>query len=456
MACTTVMSQDSAVEKKKAENEEEQIKRIGTRLDRFAEGILGQISFTMAHAGGLDNVNLFMKTIGAKEEHGKGFSFKAAVSEAGGLTKYRRRVAELLANENVLVRGYGAQWLGIVGDDSCKDDLARLLKSKNLLVNYEKMSKDDLVRLLKEKKVNVIPDEMSKDEIDKISKEEIIEILKSSERDLLTGFDREQAAVALGMLRASEYAKDLVALLQDSNGRVRAGAVTALGVMEAKQHADDIAKVLDFKSEMDPYAETARASAIIAIAKLDAKQQTPAIAKCLAEHNSAGSCAIYALVALNAKEQTKQIGALLKDDFKAGEAALALALLGATEYTDSINELLKHKNDFGFIHCKAAFALGILRAKGHIPDIVEFMKSSKDYEQDAAAWAIVMMESKQHAADAVEIIKKHKKEDCLYLWPPEEGEFLAADQFFKVEQSAVKLFTKLQKEIDDKKSVEKK
>jgi HEAT repeat protein len=477
MYCPVSKSQERATEKNTSESEEEQIKRIGARMDRIGPGILGQISFTMMHCGGIEAHTLFMKTVGVKEDHRQEFSFKSAVREAGGLAKYRRHVAGLLTNDNIVVRGYGAQWLGMIGDETCKDDLVRLLKTKNDTVNYEKMSKDDLIRLIMEKKVgfmsgdlskeetdktskdevkaNLITDETFKEEIRKISKDELIAILQTGERDILDGFDREQAAVGLGMLHAREYAKDLAALLKDPNGRIRAGAVNGLGIMEAKEYVEDIAKVLDFKSVMDPYAETACASAIIVLTKLQVKEQIPAIAKRLGEHSAVGNCALYALVALDAKDQQRHISELLKDDFKAGDAAVALALLGATEYVDSINDLLKKKEneDLGFVRLKAVFALGVLQAKEHIPDIVEFMKTANDHEKVAGAWALVMMESQEHAADAVKIIKQQNREDFQDLWMmPEEGEFLAAPRFYKVEQQAVKSFAKLQEEIEKKNS----
>ena len=59
--------------------------------------MINQISFTMLHAGG--DIDLFMKAVGSPDAHGKNFKFASAVREAGGLVKYRRRVAELLTNE---------------------------------------------------------------------------------------------------------------------------------------------------------------------------------------------------------------------------------------------------------------------------------------------------------------------------------------------------------------------
>jgi HEAT repeat protein len=382
------------------ESEAEQVKRIALRLDRVAPGMLNQISFTMVHCAGEKAIDVFMKAVGSPNEHGKGFSFESAVREAGGLAKYRRRVAKLLTNKDEVVRGYGADWLGMVGDETCKADLARLLKERAL----------------------------------------------PTESDVMAGFGREEAASALGMLGAREYANVLVDLLEDPNGRVRAGAATGLALMKATEHADAIAKLVDDRaSERDVNADRARTAGFVALVALDAKQHAPTIAKQLTRHDGARDSAIYALVALDAKAQARDLSTLLKDRFRGGNAAVALALLGATEYADAIGNLLRLKDeeDFGFVRSKAAFAVGVLQTQKYIPEIVELMKSPKDYNQVVAAWALVMMESQEHASQAITIIKHHKREDCRDLWMPDEGEFIASAQFYAVEERARKSLAKL-------------
>jgi HEAT repeat protein len=376
------------------ESEANQIKRIATRLDRIAPGLINEITFTMIHCGG--DVDAFVKAVGSPDEHGKGFSFAVAVRNAGGLSQYRHRVAELLRSRDVITRGYGAQWLGIVGDDSCKTDLARLLKGTSIFEWH----------------------------------------------DDLAGFDCEMAAMSLGMLHAKEYAKDLAVLLRDRNGRIRAGAATALGVMGAKEYADAIAKSLDFAPKSDTRAYEARVGAIMALAALGAKQHAPAIAKQIGSVDCT-EYAIFAIVALDAKEQKKDIAALLNSDSLGGDAAVALALMDAREYANAIDGLLKKKTDFRFTRCKAAIALGILEAEKYAPDIADFMKNSKDYESRTAAWALILLENKEHAAEAVKIIGPDGVKSLFSAWLPEESGVIVAGRLEKLGDRAMKSYEKM-------------
>jgi hypothetical protein len=384
--------------------EAEQIKHIAQRLDVIAPAVINQISFTMIHAGG--DHDGFMKAIGSPDPHGKDFSFASAVQKAGGLAKYRLRVAALLKDESPVTRGYGAQWLGMVGDESCKDDLLKLLKTK--------------------------PAANSKDGIE--------------------GFDREMAAAALGMLGIKESAPDLAKLLQDPNARVRAGAATAIGIMKEKKYADAIAKSLEYQSEFDPRSEEAYAGAILALVALDAKQHAPTIAKQLA-NSEAADYALFALVALNAKEQTKDIAAMLKDDMKGGDASVALALMGAADYADAIGGLLRKNKDFGFMGCKTAIALGILRANQYAPDIANLMKSSKDYERQTAAWALILLENKKYAAEALAVIGPDG-EKSIYsaTWLPDHGAEMVENQLDETATRAIKSYRKMRKQVEENKS----
>lgn len=403
---TRAVEPESSSAKGTPKSEAEQIAGIAERLDVIGPGLINQISFTMLHSGG--DSDAFLTAVGSPDEHGKGFSYAAAVREAGGLAKYRRRVAELLTSESPLTRGYGAQWLGMVGDDTCKDDLLRLLKTKSAV-----------------------------------------------HQDGIEGFDREMAAIALGILKVKECAGELAPLLEDPNGRVRAGAATGLGLLKATEYTDAIAKSLDYRSEFDPRAEEASAGAILALVALDAKQYAPTIARSLTEHGDVKDIAIYALVALDAKEQTKDIVALLNDDFKGGEAALALALMGDTEHTDSIRDLVNKNKDFGFVRCKAAIALGILRAENSASDIAKLMRSSEACERATAAWALILLEDKEHAAEAVAIIGQDGEEKFFSCWVPERGGAIVGDQLSKVGDRAVQSLRKLREEVEPDKGAEK-
>jgi HEAT repeat protein len=411
-------------EKAATESEADQIKRIGSRLDRFAPEMINSISFTMLHCAGNEAIDTFMKAIGSPDEHGKGFKFAVAVRDAGGLAKYRSRVIGLLSSKDVTVRGYGAQWLGLVGDDSCKEELMKLLKAKPAAPKKRK----------------------SGTELDE----------SALVSDALAGFDRQMAATALGMLQAKECVDDLVTLLQEPNARVRAGGAMALAMLKAKEHSAAIAKMLDYEGGFDPRADEAKTAAILALVDFEAKQHAPAIAKMMSKgvgpFDDAEEMALFALVALEAKEQTKDIAALLKDDFKCGEAAVALALMGETDYAASISELLKKKDDTRYVRGKAAMALGILRAEKYAADIADVLKDSTDSERTTVAWALVLLENKEHAAKAVDAIGPEGMATFFSDWVPQRGSMIVAGQLNKVGKRAEKAFRTLQEEVKKSKA----
>ena len=410
-------------EKAATESEAEQIKRIGSRLDKMAPEMINSISFTMLHCAGNEAIDTFMKAIGSPDEHGKGFKFAVAVREAGGLAKYRRRVVGLLSSKDITVRGYGAQWLGFVGDDSCKEELVKLLKAKPTAAKKPKNGELDESALIS---------------------------------DALAGFDRQMAATALGTLQAKECVNDLVALLQDPNARVRAGGAMAPAMLKAKEHSDAIVKLLDYEGGFDPRADEAKMAAILALVALEAKQHAPAIAKMMSKGDGpfgdAEEMALFALVALDAKEQVKDMAAMLKDDFRCGEAALALALMSATDYAAAISELLKKKDDTRYVRGRAAMALGILRAEKHAADIADLMKNSKDSERTMAAWALILLENKEHAAEAIDAIGPRGTATFFSVWPPQKWGMIVAGQLNKVGKRAEKSLGLMRDEAKKSKS----
>jgi HEAT repeat protein len=183
-------------------------------------------------------------------------------------------------------------------------------------------------------------------------------------------------------------------------------------------------------------------AAILALVALEAKQHAPAIAKLMSKERGpfrdAEEMALFALVALDAKEQVKDIAALLKDDFRCGEAALALALMGETDYAAAISELLKKKDDIRYVRGRAAMALGILRAEKYAGDIAGVLKETKNAERAMAAWALVLLESKGHAAEAVDAIGSGGMGAFFSAWPPQKGGMIVAGQLCKVGKRAEK------------------
>jgi HEAT repeat protein len=394
-----------------AKSAAEQIKRIAARLeDSSGEKDtvnLSGASWTLIHCADEAHVRMALKAFGVSMDDKQPFSFEKAVREAGGLAKYRRRVADLLRNDDEIVRGFAATMLSVVGDDSCKDALFQLLQAKDLPVREKNYA----------------------------------------------GTDRAQAAAALGAMGFREYTKDLAALLQDSNGKVQGGAALGLASLGAVEYADAIAQLLD-----RPYTgadtDSACMSAIVALARMVAKPQAAAIAKRL--HNRSGDLstktyAIYALAVLDAKEQTKDLAALLEDPIYGGDAALALALLGASEYATTMKDMLTGENKTSQRPFDAAMALGILKEEKYAPDLARLLKAREESVRHAAAWALVLLESKEHAAEAVRIITQHakanqQKREAYFPWPGGYPRF-AAGQFCAIEERAMKSFRRLRKEM---------
>jgi HEAT repeat protein len=69
-----------------------------------------------------------------------------------------------------------------------------------------------------------------------------------SSNDLLQ-YDRGRAAMALGLVGATEFTSALTALLRESNEYDRTGAAYGLGFLKAKDQAGAIAKLLDDEDE---------------------------------------------------------------------------------------------------------------------------------------------------------------------------------------------------------------
>ena len=375
-----------------SKSEAEQIKSIASRLETEDEQrCLSGVFWTLLHCTDEAHLKLVVKTIGASMEDQKEYSFESAVRDAGGLTKYRDRVTRLLDNDSEIVRGFGAHWLGVVGDETSKKDLYRLLKAKNLHIQDEAFA----------------------------------------------GYDRAAAASALGRLGAREYLKDFAALLHDPNDQVQAGTARAIGSLKAKEYSAAIAELVE------DGRDRACMAAIVTLVDLGAKQYAPVIAKRLTSHGdpSIPEYAIYALAALDAKEQSKDIATLLGNQYKGGHAALALALLDAKEYLPQIRELMN--NGGGLTRRDAVLALGIFQNKQDIPTMARLMQDSEDYVRVGAAWAIIMLEDRPHAPQAIRILEQNGKDHIADHFPlPHGAQFIASAQFRREKERAVKLYRK--------------
>lgn len=227
---------------------------------------------------------------------------------------------------------------------------------------------------------------------------------------------RGQAAVALSILGSREYLPKIVRLLKSKNEYDRRGAITALGYFGAKEYAGEIVGILtnsDLKTADDP------SPVYFLIQNGIIKDYKKELVTVMSDKfkSETAETAMYALVSIEAKEHSAEIAKLLSDRFRKGDAAKALALMGATEYADRIALLLTDEN--GLVRKDAALALGILKSKKHIPNLTNLLTAKEDYVRHYAAIALVLMEAKASYQTAIPAIKKAKAQGA-YL---NEGDF---------------------------------
>lgn len=276
-------------------------------------------------------------------------TLEAVVRKAGGWKKYKAEVASLLNSKDAVVRGFAAAWLADLGDRRYGEDLFALLKSDSTPT-----------------KNNPFP-----------------------------GYDRQEAAIALGILGARDHAKDLAGYLKLRSSEIRAAAVLGLGYMHAQEYQADIACLLD-----DDNPGVA-AAAISALAEMGAKQYAVRFSEIALNDGQMGDVVLEALVKLGAKDQVPKIAPLLKEgkwDDRA-RATMALAKLGCREYAKEFATIIDQGNSYD--RSAAICALGILGETKYADKIAERLKSEERSDRQAAAWSLVMMESKPHAAEAV-------------------------------------------------------
>ncbi len=290
-----------------ADNEAAQIQRIRQRLE---DGSIPEPpTWTLIHmAGEKEKAEALEAFCSGTPSEKESWDLTETIRKAGGLQKYKERIAGLLHSRDATVRGFAAVWLADLGDPAYVKDILALLQAENL------------------------PD------------------VGGSNRN----WDRGQAAFALGVLAARGHAKVLVTFLRHQDAHLRAGAAAGLARMKAKECDKEIAALL---SDDDRQVVCA---AIVALAELDAKQYSDRIGGLLeATDVDIPATALTALVTLDAKEQSPRVVNLLKDRFKAGQAAKTLALLGAEKYTRDIAALLKAEEPLA--RADALVAMGILR-----------------------------------------------------------------------------------------------
>ena len=203
---------------------------------------------------------------------------------------------------------------------------------------------------------------------------------------------RAAAAYALSLLGAKEYVPRVALMLKSKNDYDRAGAATALGEFKAKEYAKDIAELLKPERGMLFGVE----SFIHALMEMGVGAEYAAEFVSVIRNDADGDMtetAMFALVKLGDRQHAKEIARLLSDEFRKADAAVALAIMGATEYTDQIAGLLKDKDSL--TRMAALNALGIMRAKKYERQVARHLNDPDDRLN--AAFALVLMDADRYA-----------------------------------------------------------
>lgn len=312
------------------------------------------------------------------------FSVGKAIIAAGGVEKYRERVAALLKSKSESVRAFASVWLGVLGS---KESIRALFE----LVRVRDMASQN------------------------------------------AGLDRSRAAMALGLLNAKEHAADLAALLQCGNAYVKEGAALGLAYMKADEYAGIIAKQIRDRE----FASVA----IAALADMGAKKYASSIAKLLDGRDiepPTMEAAVYALAKLEATEYAADIACLLKDRYVRGPAAKSLALMKAEKYSAAIAEILKDADPLN--RSAALLALGIMDAKAYEYHIYKHFTDADTSVRGYAAWSMIMIRGKRHIPEAIKLIDESR---CVLSI--NGSEYIAQDKFLEVFGRAEKLLAEFRK-----------
>ena len=338
------------------EQETAEVERIFARLqDPKNANVLSGAMWTVTHdykdfkhmKETVDGVFGFIDAI-TKHRAGE----KEPLQKLGGLQNFKKKLADMLGDSDQAIRAFGAMLIGITGDQSFVPALGKLLERPG------------------------------------------------DERDLIA-YDRGRAAMALGMIDARQYKSKIAVLLKSTNEFDRAGAITALGHFGATEYAKDIAGLLVRPSGVDDDPSPVYFLVDAGVAR----NYKPQLLKAMSDRfrTETATAAMYALVAVDAKEHAKDIARLLADEFRKADAAKALALLGATQYTEQIAFLLKDRS--GLVRSAAALSLGILVARSHASRVAALLKDPEVYVHAYAATALMLMEAKEYYPVAVPLLE---------------------------------------------------
>jgi len=284
---------------------------------------------------------------------------EAKVQEIGGVKGFKDKFLNFLKSEDGTVKGFAAIVLGITGDVNYAPPIAALVEERDKSFT-EAFTYPPVTY-------------------------------------------RGRAATALGLLGAKEYLPKIVLLLKSRNDYDRSGAISALTYLGAKEYAKDVVALLtnkDFQIVDDV------SPVYFLIETGTAKDYKKELVEIMLNRfgSETSKAATYAFVRLESKENAKDIAKLLSVEFRKGDAAKALALLDAKEYSDEIALLLNDESSL--VRKDAALALGILKAKNHSGKIAELLTAKEDFVRYYAAVSLVLLEAKDYYKEALPIIEK--------------------------------------------------
>ena len=285
----------------------------------------------------------------------------ATIRKFKGPLGLKEKLKQLMGSKDQTISGFAAYMLAIVGDAAYAPHIAALLKNDALRTSA--------------------------------GRESTI---------------RGQAAGALGILGARQYIPQLALLLDSPNHYDRRGAVPALALLKATDYADRIAALLT-KTEPESF-DWDDDSPIEALFELGVAAKYKKEIASVLQGDLFGDrvvTAAYALARLGAKEYAHDIAKLLTHHSNNGEGAKALALLGAREYVKDILPLLQDSDSF--TREDGALALGVLNAREHALAVSKLLKDDKFWVRLAAAKALVLMEQQQYAAEVFRALAEQKQ-----------------------------------------------
>ncbi len=340
---------------------------VRTEEDRALANISGAAGWTLIHSA---DPNEMKKWEPFFEQFGKAGKARqtgdySGFEALGGARGVEDKFAEMLSSSDGFVRGFGAVMLGVCGDANYVPQVAKLLSEK--------------------------PREEG-------------------------GFDLGCAAMGLGLLNAQQHKAAIAALLKDPRSHVAGRAALGLGFMKAKEYSGEVAGLLT--KQLD--GGHTQSNALMALAEMDARDQVGQIVRMLDPNNASDvdtpDLAALVLARLEAKEYAGQIAVLLGDQYRAGSAALALAVMKSSKHGPDIARLLKSPNSL--VRQAAALALGVLGARISIRDVAALLNDKEAFVRPSAAAALLLMDAKQYSPGVVAQLKDSSHLATEFDWNP--------------------------------------